>query len=214
MYVANAASLEWYASGTVWGAAGVVAALLSIVVLAWVALRIAYPKRRLLYSMPVVTPLLNAGPDLPCDLEVRCGGAILRYPHVATVKLINKGRNDIRRDAFDGGEPLRLDVGATIIECLQIATWPSGRHKPLVKVQGSTLLIGPSLLGRRQTITFSMLVDGPHPALRKPEQTLVDIDIRSGDFANEPNDTMYPARLLVVIVIAALIGIALINLLR
>jgi hypothetical protein len=187
MDLAKAASGQWYTSGTFWAAIGAVAVLVSTVALAWVTLRAANPKRRLLYSMPIITPLLNARPDLPADLEVRRGGAILRHPHFVNVELVNRGRLDIRRDAFDGGEPLCLDVGATIIECLKVTTSPSDRPKPQAKIEGSALLIGPSLLGRREIIVFSLLVDGPSPNLRRPEQTLIDVDIRQRDPDREWN---------------------------
>lgn len=215
MTLADAAGEQWYASGTFWTAIGAVAVLLSTVAIVWVTLRVANPKRRLLYSMPVITPLLNTRSDLPQDLEVRRGGVILRHPHLVNVELVNRGRLDIRRDAFDGGEPLRLDIGATIIECLKITTSPSDRPEPLVKIDGSALLIGPSLLGRRQTIAFSVLVDGPSPNLCRPEQTLIDVDIYQWDPNKDwTGERAYLLRLFGVMFLAACVGSVLVLIFR
>jgi len=169
-----------YTSGTFWAIVGVAAVLLIGIATIWVTLRVANPKRRLYYSMPVSTPLINRRPDLPPDIEVRRAGNILANPHLLSIELTSKGRQDIARQAFDG-EPLRLDVGAPIVECLTVTTSPSDRPDRAWTTDGSALLIGPSHLGKRQTTVFSLLVDGPSPDLRKPQQTLLDVDIRHRD---------------------------------
>lgn len=108
-----------------------------------------------------------------------------RLPHVVNVELTSRGRSDIPRDAFDGGKPLCLDVGAPIVECLQVTTTPPDRPEPVWTIDGPKLLIGPSLIGRRQITVFSLLVDGPTPRLSPPEQSLVDVDLRRGS-SSEP----------------------------
>jgi hypothetical protein len=182
------ASAPFYTSGTFWAIAGVAAVIVVGVATVWVTLRVSNPKRRLLYSMPVATPLLNRRPGLPADIEVRRKGQEkpLENPHVVTVQLVSRGRLDIQRDAFDDGKPLRLDVGAPIIECLDVTTSPPDRAVPPCKPGGSTLLVGPALIGRRQTIRYSLLVDGPDPRLSPPIKSLADVDIRAGDPGSEP----------------------------
>jgi hypothetical protein len=183
----NVAGGHIYTSGAFWGvAAGVIVGLLGIAATVWVTLRAANPKRRLLYSMPVVTPLLNPRPNLP-DIEVRRAGNVLANPHVVSVQLTSRGRRDIAREAFDGEKPLCLDVGVPIVECLKVTTSPPDRLEPSWNIDGSRLLIGPnvSLISRRQTIDVSLLVDGESPHLSPPKQSLIDVDIRPFDPASE-----------------------------
>ena len=115
----------------------------------------------------------------------------------AVTELVSRGRSDIQREAFDGGEPLCLDVGVPIVECLQIKISPSDRPEPLCKVDGSKLLVGPSLIGRRQTIVFSLLIDGQDPKLNRPPQSLIDVQLRPRDAGSEPSAWRFLLALLV-----------------
>jgi hypothetical protein len=198
-----AAGGQFYTSGTFWAGASVAAVLLSTVAIVWVTLRVGSLKRRLLYSMPVVTPLLNERPGMPRDVEVRRAGQLLTFPQVVNIELVSRGRRDIPRDAFDGGEPLCLDVGVPIVECLQVKISPSDRPEPLCKVDSSKLLVGPSLIGRRQTMVFSLLVDGPSPKLSRPPQSLIDVDLRPRDTGSESLARRYVLLLALVVIIAA-----------
>jgi hypothetical protein len=180
-----AAGGHFYTSGTFWAGAGVAVAIVFGIAGVWAVLYSGNPKRRLLYSMPVVTPLLNDRPRMPRDVEVRHAGQLLQSPHVVNIELVSRGRSDIQREAFDGGEPLCLDVGVPIVECLQVTTSPSDRPEPLWKHDGSKLLVGPSLIGKRQSTVFSLLVDGPSPKLSRPPRSLIDVDLRPGDLGPE-----------------------------
>jgi hypothetical protein len=180
-----AAEGHFYTNGTFWAGAGTVAGVVGTMAVIWVTLRVGSSKRRLLYSMPVVTPLLNERPGMPRDVEVRRAGQLLTYPQIVNIELTSRGRRDITRDAFDGGEPLRLDVGVPIVECLQVKISPSDRPEPLCKIDGAKLLVGPSLISRRQTLVFSLLVDGPSPKLNRPPQSLIDVDLRPRDTGSD-----------------------------
>lgn len=134
---------KWYSSGTFWGAAGVGAVLLAAVITAWVTVRVTNPKRRLLYAMPIVTRLVNDSPHIRQGLEVRWNGEQLDDPHVIEVHLISHSRRDIGNEDFNGLEPLRLDVGAPIIELLGTESWPESTRAPKLAIDGSALSIGP-----------------------------------------------------------------------
>ena len=86
----------------------------------WVTWLSPFPKRRLLYSMPIATSMLNMQSELTEELKVIYGAKQLESPYVVNVELASRGRADIPRDAFDGGKPLCLDIGAPIVECLQV----------------------------------------------------------------------------------------------
>jgi len=196
----NLAGGEFYTSGTFWAGAGVAVAIVFGIAGVWAVLRTGNPKRRLFYSMPVATPLLNKRPGMPRDLEVRRAGQLLKFPQVVNIELASKGRSDIQREAFDGGEPLCLDVGVPIVECLQVTTSPSDRPEPSWKHDGSKLLVGPSLIGKRQTTIFSLLIDGPSPELSPPRQSLIDVDLRPRDTGSEPRARRYVPWVVVALV--------------
>jgi hypothetical protein len=173
------ASSPFYTSGTFWAGAGTVAGVLGTIATLWVTMRVAYPKRLLFYSMEVVaTPgTWLTGPYR--EAKVIAEEKELKWPCVVNVELASKGRFDIAREAFDSGDPMRLDVGATIVECMNVATSPSDRPELVWKIEGTALLIGPCLIGRRQTTVFSLLVAGLSPHLAKPAQSLTDVKFLS-----------------------------------
>ena len=168
------ASGPFYTSPIFWAVIGVAAALLVGVATMWVTWLSPYPKRRLYCWMPAATP------GMPADIEVRCKvqDKPPENPHVVTVELTSTGRFDIDRTAFDGGDPLRLDVGAPIVKCVEITTRPTDRMVPPHDIDGSVLLVRPALIRMRQRISFSLLVDGPSPQLGPPIQSLRDVDIQ------------------------------------
>jgi hypothetical protein len=173
----NLADGQWYLSGTFWTGAGVVVAVISSAALICVTWWTGNPKHRLLYAMPSVTPLLNHNPHVAEEIEVRLEGKILAHPHVVNIELTSRGRMDIPRSAFDGDKPICLNIGAPIIKCLSVKTSPEDRSEPPVKTYDSKLMIGPCLIGKRETISVSLLVDGPDPCLGHPAQSLVDVEI-------------------------------------
>jgi hypothetical protein len=103
-----------------------------------------------------------------------------------------------------------LDVGALIIEYLNVTVSPGDRAVPPYEIDGSTLLVGPALIGRREIITFSLLVDGPSPWLRPPIQSLSDVDVQS-DLTPRPGymrafwiiNAMFVVMLLIILIVAA-----------
>ena len=175
------ASGDFYVSGTFWAGVGsVVAVALSTIVIVSATGHFSNPKRRLLYWMPDVTPLLNSGrADLSHDLEVRHNGHLLSEPHVVEVELVSRGRLDIPSSAFDQGKPLRMDVNAKIIDLLKVTTMPVDRANPDFSINGSSLHVGPSLISKGQITVFSLLVDGPLPFLTCNEPSLIDVDVHS-----------------------------------
>lgn len=201
---------HFYTSGSFWGPAGVIVGLLAIGATVWVTLRAANPKRRLYYWMFADTPLITRRTDLSHELTVTYGTRQLNSPHVVNVKLTSRGRRDIAREVFDGGEPLCLDIGIPIVECVKVSTWPLDRPDPTWAINDSKLLVGPSHFGRRQTTVFALLVDGESPGIAKPQQSLVDVEIRHGDVqAQAPAPLFaalfYPATSLTVVSAAVLL---------
>lgn len=152
----------WYSSGTFWTGAGAAATL--VVGLATVAVTYLtrFARQRLEYNLRTVAPLLSAPDGVRDDLEVRHRGAKLEHPYIAEVVLAGSGRRDIPRTDFDNGDPIRLDLSAPIVELLRVQATDtaSATPAPPVRVDGSALLVGPALIGRRQRIVITALVEG------------------------------------------------------
>jgi len=199
---------HWYASLTFWTVTGPIVAILSTLAIVWVTIRVANPKRRLMVAMPVITPLLNRVAAKTGNIEVTRDGKLLSNPRVVELKLYTRGRNDIPRSAFDGGRPVRLDIGTPIIQCLNVTTQPADRTMPEPTVDGTALLIQPTLIGKRQTTTYTLLTDGPRPNLCKPEQTLTDVDIEQRDPGDPLTGAQVALSVMAVLCVAALVGTA------
>ncbi|MEY9862959.1 hypothetical protein ABH935_008607 [Catenulispora sp. GAS73] len=142
----------------------------------WAALRGPNAKRRLLYSMPTVAPLINDSPNLGSRLEVRFDGKILSRPQVVVLQMAAQGRQDILRADFND-EPIVLDLGVDIMGLLTVVSIPEDSPLVPVAVSGQTLRLGPGLIHRNQAIAVSVLVDGA-PELTPPRQTLSDVRVR------------------------------------
>jgi hypothetical protein len=168
---------KWYASGTFWAATGVGVTLLVGVAAALVTYVVGFPKRRLLYGMPVMTRVLSTEADVQGDLELRRHGALLADPHVLEIRLIGRGRKDIPSSAYDGGEPIRLDVGVHIVKLLKSTTDSQSDPVPKVTIDGTSLTIGPTRIGKRQMIAYTLLADGERPSLTC-QSPLIDVEVR------------------------------------
>jgi hypothetical protein len=170
----------FYTNGTFWAGVGSIATLVSIVVLGWITWRAANPKRRQLwYSMTTVTPPATTGTgNQPDDPKISDSDRPGKSLATVNIQLVSRGRLDIPRSAFDGDQPLQVDVGAPIVKVDNVKKSPN-RTEPPLETDSSKLFVGPCLIGRRETIVITLLVEGdPHlgPLHPAPE----NVDIRRG----------------------------------
>ncbi|MGV4988642.1 hypothetical protein ACVB8X_43270 [Streptomyces sp. NRAIS4] len=167
---------EWYKSGTFWAAAAVVAAIVVGACTIWATFKVANPKRRLDYALLSVTSLLQGSTSLHGVVEVTRAGTALADPQVIKVGLANRGRRDVPSSAFDSGQPIKIDVGVPIVDILDMMSKPAHHQLPSITSTGSTVLIGPGLISRNQSITISLLADGQQPAV-SCQASLIDVDV-------------------------------------
>lgn len=183
---------DLYGPATFWATvAAASVAIPSTVAIMWVTVRVGRPKRRLLYRMLVSAPLISADQHLRHGLEVRRDGRLLTDPHIVSIELSNQGRVDIARSAFDGAEPLRLDVGAPIIDVLSSATTPADRAIPSARADRNMLKIGPGLIASRQKVVYSLLLDGATPGVTCAAPELIDTDVRRQDPDSDPSGSAH-----------------------
>ncbi|WP_433236338.1 hypothetical protein [Actinomadura nitritigenes] len=159
---------SWYNSGTFWTGAGVVVALLVGIATVAVTYLTRFARQRLECSLRTVAPLLTAPDAVRDELEVLHRGVKLEHPYMAEVVLAGSGRRDIPRADFDNGDPIRLDLGTPIVKLLRVQATDSASATPAppVRVDGTALLVGPALIGRRQRIVLNALVKGELAGLR------------------------------------------------
>ena len=94
-----------------------------------------------------MAPLLITPTGQQGDVELLYRGTRLTDPRALTIELTSRGRKDISNDAFNGGQPLELDVGARIVEVVQVTSEPKALPSPHVAADETRLKIGPSLIG-------------------------------------------------------------------
>jgi hypothetical protein len=175
MHDVNVAA-KWYESATFWSAAGVVATVLVGVAAAVVTSIVGFPRRRLMYGLPVVAPMLTSAGTDRGELELSHHGRQVREPYVAEVELVSRGRRDIPSTAYDRHEPIQLDIGTVILELLKVTCEPQSLPVPTAIADGSTLKIGPSLIGKHQKITLTLLTEGrPSPLI--VQHSLIDVQV-------------------------------------
>ncbi|WP_461028561.1 hypothetical protein [Streptomyces sparsus] len=168
---------EWYTSGVFWSAGAVVTAALAAAATVWATLRAAGRRRgSLTVHMSHAGRLLNATTSVRSSLQVVRNGTPLADPRLLRLTLSNIGRQDVPSSAYDNGRPIRLAVGAPIVEMINSESRPAGRALPQASVSGDAVLIGPGLIAAGQTLTFSLLVDGPSPSL-SCHTALIDVDV-------------------------------------
>jgi len=184
----------FYTSSAFWAGASAMAAVFGAAVVVWATLAVGFPRRRLHYGLRDAAPLLRSGSGMPSNLQlqhrqapadtaddgesgVSAAWQILDKPRVLTLQLISRGRKDIPSDAYNDHQPLRLDVGIRIVEILQVTSRPKTLGAPEITIDGTSLRIGPGLIGRRHEITIHVLTDGGMPRLtcRSP---LIDVQVR------------------------------------
>jgi hypothetical protein len=180
-FVKEVVAGPWLTSGVFWTGAGALAATAGGATTAWVTYTVGLPRRRLLYGLRKVTPLVTAPDGVRAELELSHRGQSLDQPHVIEFELVGRGRRDISHGAFDAGAPIRFDLLTPIIELLEVAASDSSSSTPMppVRIDGTVLTVGPSLIGRRQKLVFSLLVEG-EPTLRC-EAPLPDVEVREHD---------------------------------
>ncbi|MTE19734.1 hypothetical protein F0L17_11480 [Streptomyces sp. TRM43335] len=157
MVVISAESESVFAS--LWAAAAVFATLGVGIGAMWATLRASNPKRRITYWMGD-TPLLQSHHRLEGGLQVSRNGRTLADPRLVRIRMTNTSRRDVPSSAFDQSKPIRIGVGRPILESLGTESEPADAAPPQESVVGTELHIGPGRIGRNQSVTYLVLIDG------------------------------------------------------
>jgi hypothetical protein len=200
---------QFYSSGTFWAASGTLAGIVVGVVSILVIWRQGNPVRSLRYGMSSSALLPGATQKMPGTLEVTWDGAVVQDPHVLELTLISRGRRDIASEDFDN-QPLQFNVGARILAVIKTSCTPEPAAFHAFALDGDVLKVGPGLIVRRQTIRFTLLADGPHPALSSPAEALRDVKLGKLSLESPRRHLHSSTRIAISVVAGAVIAAALV----
>jgi hypothetical protein len=93
-----------------------------------------------------------------------------------TIYLSSRGRRDITRDAFDDGKPLALHFGVPI-RLTSVSSSRQDLRTVAHRAEGTRLLVGPGLIGRRQDLSFTAITKS-EPVGVICQASLIDVRIR------------------------------------
>lgn len=130
------------------------------------------------YELAASIPFLRKIDGIKTGVSVLHGNQEVADPHVLELKLVSKSGKDIPTDLFDQNRPLSIDVGIPIVALLKTKYEPSQAPYPEAMTNGSALEIRPSLIRKRQIMTFFLLTDGPAKSLTE-KNPLIDYNLRN-----------------------------------
>jgi hypothetical protein len=149
---------SWVTSPTTLSVVTAVGSILAAAAGVWVLL-VAGPRYRLRYG-PLTSKQLPDGSWL------------------LGIHLSSRGRRDITRDAFDEGKPVELDTGVTIRGPVGVWSSEAAIRTVLHRAEGTCLLVGPGLIGRRQDLRFTVRAAAKPPAGLTCRASLINVQIR------------------------------------
>lgn len=153
---------DLYVSGTFW--LTVVLIVIGLLALGVAYLTLVKDRQRLGWQASAV-PLLREDRPVSDQLTVSWQGHGVSDPTVQTIHLSNRGRTDIGSSAFDGGRPIVLDFGDTLLALLQ----PQANKNdllPLRRVEGR-IEVGPGLIKKGEEVSIVVLTDSTRPFRRE-----------------------------------------------
>jgi hypothetical protein len=166
----------WYKADLTWTIATFASGLLIGVLAVWATLRASYPNLRVSYRLDSVTKLI-ATDAVQGSLAVTYNGTAVRNPHLAVMTLTNSGRRDITADMFHNGDPTVFEFDEHIVAPVEWQVTPPTHLAMPLRISGRGLLVDPTLLRRKQSLTVTLLFDGPVTDLTV-QPSLVNVDVR------------------------------------
>lgn len=153
---------HWLGSNFFWAVtAGILALAQVILGLFAIVMPSVLARKKITYELLTAEPLINLPAGINPSLQVSHDGKPLDDPHVVVVRLAYRGRRDLTSIEFDQGGPLCVDVGIEIKALLRSSFSPPKQPFPKIKVNGTALDIGPSLIRKRLEMIFVILANGP-----------------------------------------------------
>lgn len=174
----------FYESSTFWAGASVAVAVtgISVAIVLWLR---GSPRRLLVYNLDADTALLSsdARKRAGSDLQVVLGGQVVDNPHIVSFRIESRSRRDIRPEDFIGAAPLSFDMGTPILKLVHRDTGGEAMPDVLISVDGSKIVVAPSLVKSKQAIRLDLLTDGV-VSVTCPRPALADVIVRERTYEN------------------------------
>ncbi|SEA68026.1 hypothetical protein [Leifsonia sp. 21MFCrub1.1] len=157
------------------GWAALVVAVVAVPVTVWATRKWGNRNARL--DLPVIAAAILPNGVKPGPLAVTYRDLPVDDPHLVTVALTNSGPRDLTSAHFDGAKPIVISFDKMFYGVTETAGNPQ-ISSPGVGAAGAeaTVLLGPALLKRGTSWSFTAVVDGPaEVAIDAP---LIDTDIK------------------------------------
>jgi hypothetical protein len=101
-------------------------------------------------------------------------------PHEMKIRFTLRGGTAVEEKDFHQGNPLVFDVGAGITRVLECRTKPENEPKPLLEVEGNSLLMGPALINQWTDVYVSLLTTrAPRGPVECTDAVLTNVRVRS-----------------------------------
>lgn len=155
---------------------------------AWVAFRASNPKKRLFWGVVSNAPLI-ASERAARAIRITQDQEVIEKPRIVRITIRNAGRKDIRREDYDSGPAsLVFDLHAPVKGIVSVDSTPSHARAPEPPLKdGNRILVQPFLMKHRQTVTFSVLVDGEEGEVTC-SAALLDTPVKNIDFSEAVPD--------------------------
>jgi hypothetical protein len=144
---------------TFWQAAAALVAAVALLRSFW-----AINPCRLIYVVKKPVSLADAklGNDDPASRRLQELAAGLTNAKTLKVIIAARGRRDITSESFDQNQAIVVEANAPITAVLQHSR-PQWLRVPTASTQGKQLVIGPGLIGKRQCLSYWLLIDDAAP---------------------------------------------------
>ncbi|WP_242907574.1 hypothetical protein [Actinomadura terrae] len=142
------------------GAVAAVAATISLIIAILNRYRPILPKRQLLYGMTATPKLIAEEVKDKGELKVLFQDQEIEDPRIIKIGLMS-GDADFPSDSYDNDRPIVFELNTRVISIIGIEVRsPSSPPPQNVTADGTRVLLGPDLIGKRQGIVITAMVDG------------------------------------------------------
>ena len=153
----------WYSasSSLFWATAALIVLTVALVVVAVLTLRITVVRKSLSFTIVSRTRLLDAPQSVRGKLQVVfADDQPLEDPYLTVIEIANTGRSSIASKLFDSDRGMVFELGADIVEVLDVKRSPESAPLPRIISRGSIIELRPELIAAGEVVKASVLTKG------------------------------------------------------
>ncbi|MBQ0890467.1 hypothetical protein KBZ94_37040 [Streptomyces sp. RM72] len=148
----------------------------------WIAHRSGNPKRRLTWVQRLNVSVLRV--EGSSSVTVTHATGPVPEARVAEITISNEGKKDVHPEDFTlGNDSLIFDFSVPVVEVLAKESDPPTAPIPETEIDGSKLKISKAPIARAQSISYTLLLNGPKENVRLLTQSLRDTPVRTANLS-------------------------------